>query len=67
MYIRLTERRSGESHSLLHDVSATLIELEFEVLLLRLRTSWVVGVNLLVLEMRVELMNPLLEDPQEHN
>ena len=66
--IRLTERGSREPDTLLDDVPAALVELELEVgLLLRLSTGRVVWVDGLVLQVGVELVDPLLEDSEQHD
>ena len=64
----LTARGLREPDTLLDDVPATLVELELEVgLLLRLSTGRVIWVDRLVLEVRVELVDPLLEDSEQHD
>jgi hypothetical protein len=54
----------AEAHPLLLNVTSALIVLRLESDLLLLRVSRVIRVDLLMLELRVKLVDPLVENPQ---
>ena len=62
--LSLGEGGAGEADTPLGDIATTVVELEFED---RLSLHGVVGVRGFVFEVRVELMEPFLEDAKEHD
>jgi hypothetical protein len=63
----LMEGGTAESHASLLDISTALVILRLERHLLLLLSTWIIRVDLLMLELRVEFVDPLIVDSQKHN
>ncbi len=61
------ERRSAKSDPSLLNITAALIILGLERHLLLLLSTWVIWVDLLVLELRVKLVDPLIVYSEQHD